>query len=239
MYLIESNEGLFLLDSGCRCDVDLIKNYIEIELKRDLNELKIVLVTHAHPDHSGGAYFYKKRFGTKIAGPVNINKWYGGLSGIITYWIDILLTYLVALRKDKGIKNIIFPRKLKLDFDLVDGSKVPGFENWEVLHSPGHTADDLTIYCKETQTAYIADKIVGSSRSFFRPYPLTFPDEYKKSLKRYMNLGIETFLLAHHGENKIPYEKIQDLIDGAPRVPRVHKNTLRTILKQLIKAFLR
>lgn len=237
LYLVETNQGLLLLDSGCRCDVEIVQRFIENTLNKKMEDLKLVIVTHAHPDHSGGASFYKEKFKTKIAGPENVNNWYRGFEGILTYGIDLLLTYLVALRKKKGIKNILFPRKLRLDFALKDGDAIPGFENWKVLQTPGHTTDDLTLYCQRENTAYIADMIVGQRKEFFRPYPLSLPGEYKKSLQKYIDLKIETFLMAHYGINVISEDQIKKNIDKTPSIPRVHRNTLPTILKHLLRAF--
>lgn len=239
LYLVEVDEQLLLLDSGCRCDVKVVKEFIENKLNKKMSDLKLVIITHAHPDHSGGAYFYKKMFNIKLAGPEGINLWYSGIKGFFTYAVDVTLTYLVAFRKKRGFLNIIFPRKIELDYILKDRDLIPGFSMWLALSSPGHTANDLTIYCPHIKTAYIADIIVGSPKGYFRPYPLSFPDQYKNSLQRLMDLEIEDFLLAHHGKNKIPYSVINKLLGGTPVIPRIHKNTLGKILKQFLKAFLR
>ena len=166
MYLVESEGKLLLLDGGCRCDVETIKKYIETKLNKSIDDLKLVIVTHAHPDHSGGARLFQNKYSIKIAGPEHINEWYAGLSGFLTYWVDILLTHMVAMRKSGKLQNIFFPRKQNLDYVLSDLDLIPGFEDWKALSAPGHTAVDLTIYNEKENRAYIADNLVGTAKKY-------------------------------------------------------------------------
>lgn len=237
IYLVEQGPHLLILDGCCRCDVDVVQTFIEEDLKRNFSNLQLVISTHAHPDHSGGLKYFKEK-GIPIAGPEKLSEWYGGLSGFLTYGVDILLTYLVAINKKRGIRNIIFPRNVKLDYVLKDGDSIPGFDEWQVLETPGHTNCDLTIYHKETQVAYIADNFVVSTQKVFRPYPIYSPERYKESLKRYMSLRIEEFLLAHYGRQKISSAEIEKLISSTPIKPRIHMNTLPGILVKLFKSLL-
>lgn len=193
-------------------------------------------MTHAHPDHSGGASYYKNKYQIQIAGPKKLNNWYTGFGGILSYFIDIILNYMVASKKGIKFKNLFFPRKIKLDIELEHNEKVPGFHDWIILEAPGHTASDISIYHPKSSTAYIADNIISSKTSFYRPYPLHYPQKYKTSLQQYIDLNIASFLLAHHGENKISHEVISDLIQKTPRVARAHKNTLHKILGHLFKS---
>ena len=105
LYLVEQDEKLLLLDSGCRCDVDIVKSYIEKDLNKKMSDLKCVIVTHSHPDHSGGAFVFQKKYQIPIAAMESINEWYKGVDGFLAYYIDILLTYLVAIKKKQKIKK--------------------------------------------------------------------------------------------------------------------------------------
>lgn len=232
-------EGKFLLlDGCCRCDVEKVRNYIEIDLNKKFRDLKLVVSTHSHPDHMGGVYFFQKQ-GIPIAGSTGGNLWYSGVSGFFTYWIDIFLTYLVAINKKRGVKNILYPRKVKFDHLLHEQSLIPGFEDWIVLECPGHTNTDLTLFHAGESIAYVADNFVGSQRKVFRPYPLFSPSDYKKTLRRYLDLEIKTFLIAHHGEIHIPQERIEKLIQSTPNKARRHLNTLPAIFLKLFKSLLK
>lgn len=224
IYLVEYLEGLLLLDGCCRCDIPVVESFIA-------NELKLVVSTHAHPDHAGGLFYFKQK-GISIAGPKNLMSWYSGVSGFFTYWIDILLTYLVAINKKSGFKNILFPRKISLDFKLNDLDRVPGFEEWQVLSCAGHTGIDLSIWHSKDKIAHVADNFVGNQKNVFRPYPIVYPEKY-------IDLNIETFLIAHYGKVIVSKEKIEKLIETTPIKARKHTNTLPAIFLKLVKALIR
>ena len=225
---------MFLLDSGCRSDVKKVIKYI-YSIGRKIDDLKLVVVTHAHPDHSGGAMTYRSRYNIAIATPEDINKWYSGLSGMITYFVDLILTYLVAQRKKRGYEWILFSRYIQSDYFLKDHSPLPGFEDWQTISTPGHTFSDISLYNKKESTIYIADNIVASKNTFLRPYPIVKPNSYQKSLQKYIELCPDSYLLAHYGEYKITKDQIETLVRGVSSTPRNHRNTLPAILKHLFK----
>ena len=238
IYLVEKNGQLMLLDGCSRPDVEVVQSFIENELKKSLSDLKLVISTHAHPDHAGGLFWFKKK-GIPIAGPEEMNQWYRGMSGFFTYLVDILLTYLVAMKSKSGFKNIFFPRAVRLDHVLKENITIPGFEEWQVLECPGHTSHDLSIYCPIDKVAYVADNFVKVKREVSRPYPLFNPKLYKQSLEKYLSLDINAFLLAHYGRVEVSHEQIKALIETTPVKPRRHINTLPKIIIKLVRSIVR
>ena len=230
-YLVEHKNGLVLFDTGTRSDVNVILDYIKLVLVRPLDDLKLIVVTHMHPDHAGGALEISERTGAPIAAHPMINKWYRGFIGLLRHKVDLLLTWYVAKKMKQPFKNINHSRKVKIDIPLKDGSNLPGFPDWSAIYCPGHTNCDLTIYNSKTSMAYVADNIIKSKSKFHSPYPLHLPEEYKLSLKRYLNLNIKTYLLAHGGVLKIDRGDINKLISTSPKTPRKHRNSLFNILK--------
>lgn len=200
-----------------------------------MTDLKLVVVTHAHPDHSGGAMLFHSRYNIPIAAPTNINKWYAGPKGFVTYVVDLALTYLVAKRKARGFQWIFFPLKVKAQFYLEDQSTLPGFEDWQVISTPGHTFSDISLYHNESRILYLADNLVASKSSFYRPYPIVSPASYRSSLQKYIDLAPQKFLLAHYGEHEISKEVMHNLMQNISNRPRNHINTLPRILKHIFK----
>lgn len=234
LYLVEYDHGLLLLDSGCRPDVPTVFDYIENKLKRPLEDLKLVCVSHAHPDHSGGASFFQKR-GIKVAGRLECNNWYKGPSGILAYIIDIFLTYVVAVkvRKEAVYQNVIFSRKVNFDESLVPGQTLPGFPDWQVLEAPGHTDNDISFYHQATSTAYIADNVIATHKRFMAPYPIYLPQKYKSTLKLYQQLKISHFLMAHYGDHQIPGDILDKIAAKVSDEPRRHRTMLPSLLFKL------
>ena len=91
LYLVVYPDKLLLLDGGCRCDAKDVVDYIR-GLGRTMDELKLIVVTHPHPDHSGAAPTLHRQYGVAIAAIPTINEWYRGLNGWLTQKTDILLS---------------------------------------------------------------------------------------------------------------------------------------------------
>lgn len=64
-YVIESTDGLILIDSGLDSDARLLKAQIA-ELGLDWRNIRAVFLTHAHGDHCGGAEHLRKTIGATI-----------------------------------------------------------------------------------------------------------------------------------------------------------------------------
>lgn len=165
IYLVEQNDSFLMLDGGCASDVEKVKNYLE-SLGKSIKDLRLVIVTHAHPDHSGGANKFSRLYNIPIAAPENLNDWYKGIAGFVKYWVDLLLAYMVAIKKTKRFENMLFERHTHIDITLYDGDAIKGFEGWSALTCPGHTNVDLSIVNLNDKIAYIADNLVGTDENF-------------------------------------------------------------------------
>jgi len=232
IYLIEYDNKMMLLDGCCRCDVAIVEDFIVNKLHKTMDHLKLIVVTHMHPDHAGGAEVFQKKFNCKIAIPVNGNSWYQGLRGILKHKIDLFLTLYVAKKMNKSIKNIIYPRKIKHDYKLRDNNKIPGFEDWVSLEKPGHTDCDLTIFHPEKGYAYIADNIIGTRKRYIAPYPIHYPRIYKDSLRSYLELNIDKYFLAHGGIREISNKELSAFILSVSPEPTNHKQLIKRILNR-------
>lgn len=235
LYLVEYSDRLLLLDAGCRGDIEVVKCYLADNLKRSLHDIELVVVTHAHPDHSGGAIDYIKN-GIPVAAPSGCNHWYKGLGGLATYATDIALTHYVAKRlgRPRPFRNIRFPRQIPISKNLCDGDLVPGFSDWRVFSTPGHTDCDISVFHQEAGVAYVADNLIALKNRVIRPYPLCHPEAYKRSLQKYIDLGVNDFLLAHYGRSKVSARQIQQLIQSTPEKPRNHRRALTKALLRRI-----
>ena len=91
--------------------------------------IKAVINTHLHPDHTMGNHF----FAGKV--PIRAHK---GDSGFV-------------MRAVHSTLSTVFTRKIppKISFDLDEGVKIPlGDTSIEVLHTPGHSPGSICLYWK-------------------------------------------------------------------------------------------
>jgi glyoxylase-like metal-dependent hydrolase (beta-lactamase superfamily II) len=64
-YVVETSEGLVLIDTGLDGDARLLKQQME-SLGLDWRRIRFILLSHLHADHSGGARHLRKETGAKV-----------------------------------------------------------------------------------------------------------------------------------------------------------------------------
>jgi len=220
IYLVEYSDKLLLLDGCCRADIDVLKDFILNTLQRPLQDLKVIVVTHMHPDHAGAAHRLRTLTGAKIVSANKIDSWYKNFNGVLLHIIDIVLALYVAKRINKPLKNLWYPRKLEPDYKLNDGDLIPFFNEWQVLETPGHTDRDLSVYHADTKQIYVADLTVKLKKKYIPPFPLFHPKKYKASLAKVKALDPSAIYLAHGGKVKPSLEDYEKLLILAPDLPQ-------------------
>lgn len=230
IYLVAYPHGILLLDGACRADVPVICDFIENKLNRPISDLKLVVCTHMHPDHAGAAAKLKQLTGCTIASGVANTHWYAGIDGILMYLTDMALARWVAGRKGKKTENLWYPRKLVPDIFLQDGQSLPGFEDWQVISTRGHTDRDISLFHRATNKIYVADLVVIVKGKYAPPFPVFHPNQYKSSLQKVSDLNVDKVILAHGGEREIRPEQWQELINKAPDKPATHWRSVKSKL---------
>ncbi|TMP23102.1 Zn-dependent hydrolase [Pseudoalteromonas rubra] len=234
IYLVAYPDKLLLLDGCSRADVAMICQFITDDLNRPLHQLRLIVVTHMHPDHAGGAHYLRKLTGAQIATANCPGQWYRGLDGMLMHLSDIALALWVAGRKRKARKNLWYSRTLTPDVYLPDGAKLPGFEDWQALHTPGHTDRDISLYHAHRSTVYIADVMVQVRGKLIPPYPVFYPRLYRATLLKLQQLSPATVMLAHHSELAYADIDFAQLLQLAPKQPVTHWRSVKTKTKRAL-----
>jgi len=207
-FIIEYKDKLLLTDGACRTDVDKIAEFIKVELNRDIRDLKLIVVTHCHPDHAGAAYLLRKKFNIPIAAFHGIDLWYAGIGGAMQQISDILQMQFMATQVNRkfSLKSQKYKRILKPDFLLTDRAYLPFFDDWQVIHGPGHTVHNILLYNKKNRIIYVADTIIKNKGKFFPPVPVLFPSAMKETLFKIKKLKPKTILCAHSDPPILEYK---------------------------------
>ena len=227
IYLVIYPDKLLLLDGCCRPDVAMVLAYIKTTLQRPISDLKVVVVSHMHPDHAGGASKLRQATGCQIVSAQSSKQWYAGVGGQLMHLVDTGLAYYVAKRQNRQFKNLWYPAYLHPDVTLKDGECVPEFEEWQVFETPGHTDRDLSVFHKPTRQVYTADLIIKLRHKFVAPFPIYDPIAYRHSLRKIKDLKPSKVMMAHGGELAIDEATFDQLITDAPKYPRTIKDTIK------------
>ena len=235
IYLVEYEHGLMLLDGCSRADVSKVCRFIADTLKRPLHDLKTIIVTHMHPDHAGGSHRLRSITGCKIYSHPKAPRWYRGIAGRAAHITDIVLALWVAGRIGRKKRQIWYTPILKPDGFLTDEQYIKDFEDWQVLHTPGHTDHDLSLYHAKTNKVYIADLIVQVKGQFVPPYPVCHPNQYQRSLSRVAGLENATLFFAHAKPQVLDNAEFHRLKSIAPRRPKNHWYSTKSRIHRALK----
>lgn len=234
IYLVEYPHGLLLLDGCSRPDVSLLRDFIQQTLARPFSDLKLVVVTHMHPDHAGAAHTLRDLTGCQIVSGVVDRPWYRGMSGWLMFATDLILTQWVAGRIGKRRQNVWYSPVLRPDRQLADGQSLPGFEDWQVVTTPGHTDRDISLWHMPSNKMYVADLMVQVKGRFCPPFPVFHPNQYRASLHKVRAMQPAALWLAHVGEVTLTDAQFEHVLTLAPNKPKTHWRATKLKVRQLI-----
>ena len=197
IYLVEYQHGMLLLDCGVRGDVQRIAEFCQNQLQRPMTDIKLAVASHYHPDHGGGAHLLREQYGITLAAHPVIDQWYSGVGGFIQHKLDSYMAQTLAKAAQIPREKLNYPRTMKPDLLLLDGSTLPGFEDWQVLWTPGHTACDICVYHQASGTLCIFDMINCVKGYYHLPLPVLMHEEMAASFDRLSTIPTKQVLIAH------------------------------------------
>jgi metallo-beta-lactamase class B len=224
VYIIQTSQGLILMDTAMPQSSGLIKESMA-KLGFKVSDIKYILNTHAHLDHTGGFAEMKKESGAQlVAGEKDKPLLEGG------YYPG-----------DEKNADLMFPA-VKVDRTVKEGDKVtlgdttliahatpghsPGCTSWEMHVKDGNADRDVLFFCSGTVAL---NRLVGST---------THPgivDDYRATYAKVKAMKVDV-LLGPHPEVYGMAEKRKQMKDGAPN-PFVKPGENVTYVAALEKAF--
>lgn len=238
IFLVEYAHGCMLLDGCCRADVDILKVFFKETLQRPIKDLKVILVTHMHPDHAGGANSLRRISGAKVYTLAFSKQWYNGIKGFFSHVIDIALAYYVANRTGQPIRNLWYSGRIRPDAMLNDNQAIPNFEDWTTVATPGHTDRDMSVVNHDMRQIYVADVIVSVKGKYYCPFPVYMPNEYRLSLTKLERYTGYEMMMAHVPNVTLCQNIIDEVLSKAPKSPRTARRFLHAKFvraKQLVQ----
>ena len=131
-YLV-GNENVTVIDPG-----PAMEQHIEVILRASKN-IKQILVTHTHPDHSPGVRLLKKE-------------------------LDIP-AYGMITSSSKNQDKTFHPERILLDGELLREDEY----SLEVIHTPGHASNHLCFFLEEEKFLFTGDHIMSGSTVVIGP----------------------------------------------------------------------
>lgn len=156
------------------------------------SHIQSVTLSHHHLDHSGGMARLIARTGATAAAHV----------------LDVpaIATPPPALRQLGALSDLaragwLFARARRVPIDLAvdEGDRLPGAEQFEIIHTPGHTAGSISLYDAERGLLIVGDALQhrwGVLSPPSRLFTADMPEAYR-SIRKMATLDIQTLAFAH------------------------------------------
>lgn len=185
--LLWDDEMALLIDTGFPGQIE----DIQVEMEKvgvSFDKLKVVILTHQDIDHIGSLPELLQRC----------------RSNIKVYAHELDKPYIegdLPLLKDGNVEN---RPKGKVSDTMIDGQELPYCGGILILHTPGHTPGHISLYLKQSKILVAGDSMYsvnGMLGGIHAPTTINIK-EAQQSLKKYLNLDIESVVCYHGGLSK-------------------------------------
>ncbi|MBL4781088.1 MAG: MBL fold metallo-hydrolase [Porticoccaceae bacterium] len=207
-YVIEDGDGLLVVDAAWRGE-KYVLGYIHKVLQRDIRDVKLVICTHGDPDHSGSIARVASACGAKLAVPYatpsKLLKFANDPTGMIFRLVTALIEgmrprawvmyanphksarakMLPAYTGEDGVANDERTALAEPPLRLKHHTLLPGFEDWQVIHTPGHSWDSCCYFHLPSGSLITGDTLLGSNKKGHPVKPSVYanPVQLARSVK--------------------------------------------------------
>lgn len=188
-YLIEDRDGLTLVDSSSPGAAERIVRAIE-SIGRKPEELRAIIATHYHFDHTGNVAALRERTGATFCAHVDDAPYIEGG----TPWGTGRKHPLDRFER----RFAPAPFSLAVDRELRDGDTLDAAGGLQVIHAPGHTPGQIALHAKERGVLFSADAF-GNYLGLMLPNGSSTHDmgQAKRTIANLAQLNFEHALPGH------------------------------------------
>ena len=196
--LLWDQEMAVLIDTGFPSQFEDLRVAME-KVGVSFDKLKVIILTHQDIDHIGSLPEILQKCGSNIK----------------VYAHELDKPYIqgdLPLLKDGHIEN---PPKGKVNDTLSDSQELPYCGGICIIHTPGHTPGHISLYLKQSKTLIAGDSMYSVNGIIEGIHVPTVLDlkEARLSLKKYLDLDIESVVCYHGGLSKVNiHDQIQKVI---------------------------
>lgn len=213
VYLIRGQGENILIDTGNWTTEDHdngMGRFLIDKLDAEKNDLRYILITHFHYDHTGNASILKKRYGAEIVAhaldkpvienPMIVTK----AENVERFGMspeDVLRDFNLVAGESLGLSDpeVVsrhWNRPVEVDVTVADGDVLEvGGLKLEIIHLPGHCPGQVGVYNPHTGSLYSADILHYPTP--LGPYPIGDAKAHRKSLQRCVEIAPQLLLEGH------------------------------------------
>lgn len=208
-YLIYGDE-ICLIDSGVASSDSVIFDYIR-KSGRSPEEISLMILTHAHPDHIGSAKAIKEATKCTVAAHEYAKPWIE----------DVDLQF--QERPIPGFHSLV-GGSVQIDRLLQDGEMIDlRSDSFEIFHTPGHSKGSISLFCKEVGVLFAGDAIPQwNDLPIYDDVAVSF-----KSINKLRSISNIKHLLASWSDPKEGEDAYRMIDDGLNYLQSIHNAILK------------
>ena len=186
-YLLLGDQ-ITLIDTGMPGNHEKIFNYLQNMLKSKPEDIKIIVITHHHVDHTGSLYELKKATNANVAAYKDEVGYISGkkpASGPVFMRIgNRIMTFFTSYSN-------VEPDIILKEDDVVAGCSV--------IHTPGHTPGSISLYNPDNRVIIVGDTLRFNGEKVMGPPSMLVEDSeaLKRSVEKISKLDCEVMLSGH------------------------------------------
>ena len=198
-FLIDDDGELTLIDTGLPKSDDKIVAAIE-STGKNITDLKHIILTHCHPDHSGSVAALKRRSGARV--------YMHPVDAVMVRKGETTRPMSPAPGLLRGLMYRMFiPKKptpiepCAIDQEIDDGTELPIAGGIKAIHIPGQCAGQVALLWPRRKVLFAADACANMPTF---GYALCYEDleEGKRSLRKLAALDFDAAVFGHGGPIK-------------------------------------
>jgi glyoxylase-like metal-dependent hydrolase (beta-lactamase superfamily II) len=185
-YVVSEKEGLLVVDVGSIGTAEDVVRFISRELGRSPEQIRYIVATHFHIDHIGGIGHLLKKSGERarvifhrrvrdyLSGEKYLSRQKNWITGLcpaalhsarhVSKWSHFCFESLAGIPLP-GFRNLVNLPYSAEKIQYLDGTTATrqplGFGQWDVLDTPGHTEDSVSLYCESSAELICGDVILN------------------------------------------------------------------------------
>lgn len=198
-YFVTRPDGVTLIDSGMDVDGEEMRFGLN-ELGLDFPDVRSILITHWHNDHTSGAAAIRDASDAKVMShPASVDrlarkKMATGLRGMVAQCLPIR-GFLGSVR---GLLELAPPRAVDVSKTLKDGDQILDFK---VIETPGHVEGHISFFYEPEGVLFTGDAlaVAHDKLSFMSRFLTDDKEAARTSMLRCLDLAPEAYCPGHRG----------------------------------------
>jgi glyoxylase-like metal-dependent hydrolase (beta-lactamase superfamily II) len=187
-YLIEDHDGLTLIDTSSAGAAQRILDAIT-SIGRRPDELRTIVATHYHYDHTGNVAALVERTGATFCAHT-----------IEAPYIDGRTPWMAARGVFGPLASALSPKPFALPVacELRTGETLDAGGGLDVIHAPGHTPGHIALHARARRVLFAGDSFMNPA-GLFPPQAVSSHDmdEAKRTIARLAELDFDIALPGH------------------------------------------